>query len=194
MLSRCFVLSASCRTTPGVMPRGAVTVRPFAVCGNGWRAAGAGDRSRCGTSPSGYINACKAHAALICVPAGALDCCCRCTLPCAACRYGCIEELLAHDRVAFDVAQCLAQLPKDMDKMCCSLAMRTGPGPPVGATSSSRTVASAAAAAAADPGAAEAPAKRPATSLSPTPMWQQRRGDSGCISPICYLGMNCLLD
>ena len=72
----------------------------------------------------------------------------------AACRYDCIEELVAEDGMAFDVGQCLSQLPKDLDRMCCSLAMRTGPP--------------AAAAAAADPGAlmaTQAPASPPSSQL-----------------------------
>ncbi|EFJ49892.1 hypothetical protein VOLCADRAFT_89345 [Volvox carteri f. nagariensis] len=47
-------------------------------------------------------------------------------------RYDTIEELIEEDTLAFDLGQVLALLPKDLDKMCYSLAAAGGSGPPGG--------------------------------------------------------------
>ncbi|GAX80290.1 hypothetical protein CEUSTIGMA_g7728.t1 [Chlamydomonas eustigma] len=45
-------------------------------------------------------------------------------IPTLEMRYDCLEELLADQEMAADLSQALTKLPKDLDRMCCSLVLR----------------------------------------------------------------------
>ncbi|KAG1665887.1 hypothetical protein FOA52_005376 [Chlamydomonas sp. UWO 241] len=59
-------------------------------------------------------------------------------IPTLEARYDCLETLLESEQAAVDIAYCLAALPKDLDRMCSSIALkraRTGnPGCHIGCT------------------------------------------------------------